>query len=269
MDKPSTQPQHRDPRTALQGKRVLITRAREQAANFERQLQTLGAVPLAFPTIRIAPPSDNYAALDTALGQLPMFDWAVFTSVNSVIHVWRRLEVLRLESSAFAPLQLAAIGPTTADALRANHLDVAVMPERHVAEALLDAIPNPAGQRFFLPCANLARDTLRTGLQAAGAEVIAVAAYHTVRAEPSPESLTALDAGVDFLTFTSSSTVRNFIAQVGTERAQRLMQQAMVVTIGPRTTTTARELGLRVDVTATDYTIDGLVDAMVSACHAA
>ncbi|MDH3604314.1 MAG: uroporphyrinogen-III synthase, partial [Candidatus Tectomicrobia bacterium] len=108
----------------LEGKRVLITRAREQASDLEHRLQALGAIPLVFPTIQIVPPTDQYAALDNALQQLPSFDWAVFTSVNGVMHVWHRLDALGLESDAFAPLRLAAIGPATTEALIAHGLDV-------------------------------------------------------------------------------------------------------------------------------------------------
>jgi uroporphyrinogen-III synthase len=251
----------------LQGRRVLVTRAREQASDLERQLQAIGAVPLAFPTIRIVPPTDDYAALDAALRQLQTFDWAVFTSVNGVQHVWQRLEALGLSTADTTHLRLAAIGPATAKALAAKGLEIAVMPPHYVAESLLDAIPSPAGQRFLLPRADIARDALRTGLQAAGAEVVEVPAYHTVPAEPTPEDWAALDRGVDIMTFTASSTVHHFVAQIGRERLQRLAQNALVAAIGPITADTARSLGLRVDVVADRYTIAGLVEAMVSACQ--
>lgn len=252
----------------LQGKRVLVTRAREQASALERQLQAVGAIPLAFPTIRIVPPTDGYAALDAALRQLNTFDWAVFTSVNGVKHVWQRLDVLGLSTADTAHLRLAAIGPATAKALTAKGLEIAVMPERYVAEALLEAIPDPAGQRFLLARADIARDALRTGLQAAGAEVLEVPAYHTVQVEPTPEDWASLDNGVDIMTFTASSTVHHFAAQIGPERLQTLAEDALVAAIGPITADTARHLGLRVDVVADRYTIDGLVDAMITACQA-
>ncbi len=252
----------------LQGKRVLVTRAREQASALERQLQSVGAIPLAFPTIHIVPPTDDYAALDAALRQLPTFDWAVFTSVNGVKHVWQRLEALGLGTADVAHLRLAAIGPATAKALTAKGLDIAIMPEHYVAESLLSAIPAPAGQRFLLARADIARDTLRTGLQAAGADVLEVPAYHTVQVEPTPEDWAGLENGVDIMTFTASSTVHHFVDQVGPERLQTLAQDALVAAIGPITAETARTLGLRVDVVADRYTIDGLVDAMVTACQA-
>ncbi|WP_089936540.1 uroporphyrinogen-III synthase [Candidatus Entotheonella palauensis] len=266
MTSPASSPASQD--HVLQGKRVLVTRAREQASDLERQLQAIGAVPLAFPTIRIVPPTDDYAALDAALRQLQAFDWAVFTSVNGVKHVWQRLDALGLSTADTAHLRLAAIGPATARALTAKGLEIAVMPPHYVAESLLDAIPAPAGQRFLLARADIARDALRVGLQAAGAEVAEVPAYHTVQVEPTPEDWAALDHGVDIMTFTASSTVHHFVAQVGHERLQILAQHALVAAIGPITAETARDLGLRVDVVADRYTIEGLVDAMGNACQA-
>ena len=251
--------------TILRGKRVLVTRARAQASGFIRRLQTLGAIPIAFPTIRVAPPTDQYAALDAALRQLATFDWVVFTSVNGVMHVWRRLAAVGLDGHALAPVRLAAIGPTTARALITRGRRADVVPDRYIAEALLDTMPHPAGQRFLLPRADGARDMLRTGLEAAGATVVAVHAYRTVVAEPASEALAALEHGVDILTFTSSSTVRNFLTQVGAEHAKALAARARVVAIGPITADTARELGLRVDVVATEHTIAGLVAALVAA----
>ena len=249
----------------LQGKRVLVTRAQAQAHDLEARLQALGAVPLAFPTIRITPPGDGYAALDAALHELPSFNWVVFTSVNGVDHVWRRLRALGLDAGVFRGLQLAAIGPATEAALAARNLQSIVVPKRFVAEALLDAIPSPAGKRFLLPRAALARETLRTGLQRAGAQVVEVPAYDTVLPQPSTKTLAELDAGIDILTFTASSTVRNFVAQLGPARARSLVSQTQVAAIGPITAATARDLGLRVDAVATDYTIAGLVTALVDA----
>ena len=249
----------------LQGKRVLVTRAQAQARDLETRLQALGAVPLAFPTIHITPPNDGYSALDGALLELATFDWVVFTSVNGVDHAWRRLGALGLDGAVFTNPRLAAIGPATAAELAARGLQSVVVPKRFVAEALLEVIPSPAGKRFLLPRAALARDTLRTGLQRAGAHVVEVPAYDTVLPEPSSETLAQLDAGVDVLTFTASSTVSNFVAQLGQARARSLADRAQVAAIGPITAATARDLGLRVDVVASEYTIGGLVTALVDA----
>ena len=249
----------------LQGKRILVTRAQAQAHDLEARLQALGAVPLSFPTIHITPPRDGYAALDAALRELATFDWVVFTSVNGVDHVWQRMAVLGLDDHVFTRLQLAAIGPATAAELAARGLQSVVVPKRFVAEALLEVMPDPAGKRFLLPRAALARDTLRTGLQRAGAQVVEVSAYDTILPEPSSETLAEIEAGVDVLTFTASSTVRNFVAQLGQARARSLADRAQVAVIGPITAETARNLGLRVDVEASEYTIGGLVAALVDA----
>jgi uroporphyrinogen-III synthase len=254
----------------LQGKRVLVTRARAQASDLVHRLQALGASPIVVPTIDIVPPADAYAALDAALGALATFDWVVFTSVNGVHHVWQRLPGLGLTARAFAALHVAAIGPATAEVLRAHQVEVAVVPERYVAEALLEAIPHPAGQRVLLPRAAGSRPILpilRTGLEAAGAQVVEVHAYQTLVAALPSEALTALEAGVDILTFTSSSTVHNFCAQMGPERLRRLATQARVVAIGPITAATAQALGLHVDAVASEYTIAGLIDALLAACQ--
>ena len=251
----------------LQGKRVLVTRARAQAGDLVQQLQALGALPIVAPTIDIVPPADAYAALDAALRELSTFHWVVFTSVNGVLHVWERLMALGLTAGAFAAVHVAAIGPATAAALQSRHIHVALVPERYVAEGLLDAIPPPAGQRFLLPRAAGSRATLRTGLVAAGAEVAEVHAYQTMQEEPSSAAFAALDAGVDVLTFTSSSTVHNFCSQMGPERTRRLAAQARVVAIGPITAATARALGLRVDAVASEYTIAGLIDALIDVCQ--
>src|SRR5262249_14864856 len=114
--------------TALRGKRVLVTRARAKAYELATRLQELGAIPIVFSVIHIVPPADNYGALDAALRRLATFDWAVFTSVNGVVHVWERLAVLGLEAGAFHSVRLAAIGPATATALTARGLQAAVMP---------------------------------------------------------------------------------------------------------------------------------------------
>ncbi|MGE3540274.1 MAG: uroporphyrinogen-III synthase [Candidatus Tectimicrobiota bacterium] len=258
----SPMPQETRSRSPLHGKRVLVTRARPQASTLVACLQERGAIPVVFPVIHIVPPTDNYAALDAALRQLASFDWAVFTSVNGVEHVWQRLRLLGLSPQALASVRLAAIGPATAEALQVRGLQPEVVPSQYVAEALLSAIPQPAGQRFLLARADLARDTLRLGLQEAGAEAVEVAAYSTVLAALSAETLQALEAGIDIITFTSSSTVRNFVEQVGLARAQALVAQAQVVTIGPITAATATELGIRVDVMAAEYTIAGLLTAL-------
>ncbi len=249
----------------LAGKRVVVTRSRKQASALSERLRALGAIPLEFPTIAIIPPADEYAALDTELARLETYDWIVFTSVNAVEHVWHRLETLGIPTTAIATRKVAAIGPATAAALEARGVPVSVIPQQYVAESLLDAIPNPAGRRFLLPRADIARAALREGLRDAGADVVEVPAYRTIPATPSPDILAELARGVDIITFTSSSTARNFVAALGRKRARALAESALVAAIGPITAETAREEGLRVDVVAEEHTIDGLIHALVAA----
>ena len=250
----------------IRGKRVLVTRPRAQSSALVQRLRALGAEPVLFPTIRITSPSDGYTALDQALHEIASFDWIVFTSVNGVKHVWQRLTWLGIDPHLLQGVRLAAIGPATAKALRARGMHVEVMPERYVAEALLTVIPTPTTQRFLLPRADAARGALRTGLQAAGAVVVEVHAYCTVPVAPSRRALATLEAGIDVLTFTSSSTVQHFVQQLGHQRAHALAAGGRVVVIGPITADTAREFGLRVDVVATEYTIPGLIEAVIEVC---
>lgn len=269
-----------DPRSRpLFGQRVLVTRARAQASELVEALRTLGAEAVEFPTIQIAPPADNFAALDRALARLGTddhpragqsgasrpYDWIVLTSVNGVEMFWSRLRVAGKDARSLSGVRLAAIGPATAAALEAHGLMPDVVPEHFVAEALLEAIPDPAGQRFLLPRADIARAALREGLEAAGAEVDEVEAYRTVLGQPTEaERAELLERGVDILTFTSSSTVRNFVQQLGPDVARLLAARALVAAIGPITARTARELDLHVDIEASQHTIPGLVEAIVA-----
>ena len=252
----------------LSGKRVLVTRARLQASELVAALRAAGAEPVQFPTIEIAPPSDHFAGLDRAIADLtrpPGYDWIVFTSVNGVEMFFSRLRAVGLDARSLESVRFAVIGAATAEALERHGLTADVVPDRFVAEALLHAIPNPAGCRFLLPRANIARAALREGLEALGADVHEVEAYQTVPGEPSEaERAELVERGVDVITFTSSSTVRYFFRQLGLQTARQVTAGALVATIGPITTGTARELGLRVDLEAPEHTIPGLVAALVN-----
>jgi uroporphyrinogen-III synthase len=226
-------------------------------------LRALGAEPLLFPTIAIVPPEVG-GPLDQAIARLPDYDWIIFTSVNGVEHFWARLVEVRRSSGGDGEDELsirgrvAAIGPVTAEALRQRGATVYLMPAEYRAEAILDEIGEVAGQRILLPRADIARPALADGLRATGAQVDDVPAYRTVRGEPPLAAFDALRAGVDVVTFTSSSTVRHFVSLT-----QGLdFGDPLIACIGPVTAATARELGLRVDVTAQEYTVDGLLEAL-------
>jgi uroporphyrinogen-III synthase len=228
-------------------------------------LRALGAEPLLFPTIAIAPP-EVAGPLDQAIAQLSGYDWIIFTSVNGVQHFWARLAELRASSAVDGASDLsiqgkvAAIGPATAEALRRRGASVHLMPAEYRAEAILDVIGDVAGQRILLPRADIARPALADGLRSRGAQVDDVRAYRTIRGEPSPAAFDALRAGVDVVTFTSSSTVRNFVSL--TEGLD--FGHPLVACIGPVTAATAHELGLRVDLVAETYTIDGLLESLAN-----
>jgi uroporphyrinogen-III synthase len=245
----------------LNGRRVAITRPEDQAEGLCSRLRALGAEPIEFPVIAIAPPEAG-GPLDQAIARLSSYDWIIFTSVNGVEHFWERLEAPAVGSqpliARFPSLKVAAIGPATAMALRQRGVEIRLMPAEYRAEAILDEIGDVAGQRILLPRADIARPALAEGLQSKGAQVDEVPAYRTVPATPSPAAFDALRAGVDVITFTSSSTVRNFSAlTAGLDYGDPL-----IACIGPVTAATARELGLRVDVVAKVYTVEGLLEAL-------
>ena len=246
--------------SALAGRRIVVTRARAQAAVLGDQLSALGATPLYLPTIEIAPLED-YAALDAALRQLEAYAWVLFTSANGVAAVCGRLAALGVER--WPRVAVAAIGPGTAEALAAHGLTAAYVPETHLPEALAAGLGDVRGQRVLLPAAALARETLAQALTERGAQVEAVAAYRTRPAAPDPAVLAKLRRGVDAITFTSASTVRSFAAQAGPELAA-LTQQAVIACLGPITADAAREAGLRVDLVAEPYTTAGLVAALAA-----
>lgn len=241
----------------LFGLRVVVTRAREQAPELGARLRALGAEVVEVPAIEVVGPDDGGAALAEAAARVHTYDWVVFTSVNAVA---RFVPLLR-DARAFGPARIAAIGPGTAEALAARNLLADLVPDRFVAEALVEAFPpaSPTGGRVLLPRAAVARDVLPEGLRAKGWEVDVVAAYRTVPARPSE---TALEAArrADAICFTSSSTVTNYLAVAGREGVPSL-----VACIGPVTAATAREAGLTVDVVAEVHTISGLVDALAAA----
>jgi uroporphyrinogen III methyltransferase/synthase len=248
----------------LFGQRVLVTRTREQASMLSTRLRALGAEAIELPTIRIVPPED-WAPLDAVIGELLSYDWIVFTSVNGVKTFWERLNVAGLDARALHGVRLAAIGPATAAELEARGLRADYVPGEYVAEAVAAGLGEINGQRVLLPRADIARPALADLLREGGAEVVEVAAYRTLQPDAEPNELRDMLARVTVATFTSSSTVRNLAAMAhdaGLDLPQALAQ-ATIACIGPITASTARELDLPVHVVAKEYTIDGLVEALI------
>src|SRR5579859_244665 len=240
-------------RKPLFGRRIVVTRAREQASDLAAQLRDLGAAPIEVPAIRIREPSDGGEALRKAAAGVSAggYEWVLFTSARSVE---RFLPLLR-DARALAGTVVAAIGPGTAAALVAGGVASDVIPAEFVAESLLEAVPSGSG-RVLLPRAAVVRDVLPAGLRAKGWEVDVVEAYRTAPAVLSPEAR-ASAAAADAITFTSSSTVTGYLAGAGRDAVP-----PVVACIGPVTAEAARAAGLTVDIVAVEHTVEGLVAAL-------
>jgi len=265
----------------LFGKKVVVTRSRAQASDLVDDLLAAGAVPVEFPTIKVAPPGDGYAALDGAIARLrggdgaadageaaangPAYDWIVFTSVNGVENFFERLN-LEGDVRDLKGVKLGAIGPATAAGLKRRGLRPDYVPAEYRAEAVLEGLLKlgAAENRVLIPRASEAREVLPEKLAEAGALVEVVPAYDTVLDDAGAQDMkNMLLAGeIDIITFTSSSTVKNFVKLLEGLDFSTLPASVTIACIGPVTAETAQELGLRVDLVADEYTIPGLVRAL-------
>lgn len=245
----------------LEGTTVVVTRARAQAGALARLLEDAGAEVLAFPTIEIADP-ESFEELDEAIRNLDVYHWLVLTSANAVERFFARLWFADKDARHLAGLRVAAVGPATARAIEARGVRSDFVPSEHVGEGVLDGLLDRGvgeGVRVLLPRALEAREVLPAELRAHGARVDVVPAYRTVPGDGDPAVLERLRAGdVDAVTFTSSSTVKNFVRLVGDFD----LGSAVVACIGPVTAETARELGLKVSVEPEAYTLPALVEAL-------
>ena len=248
----------------LAGRRIVVTRPREQAGELVRALEALGAEVRAAPTMRIEPLAD-VELLRAALADPARYRWIVFTSQNAVQVVCDRLAEWGRSPAVLAATAVAAIGPATADALERRGVVPALVPQEFVAESVVEALVAQGevrGSRVLLPRALEARDALPEGLKALGAVVDVIPVYRTVPETGEGATLAAdiLAGRVDAITFTSSSTVRHFVDMVGREAATSGRFAAAV--IGPITARTARELGVGVAIEAARFTVPDLVDAL-------
>lgn len=254
----------------LFGKRVLITRSRSQASVLAEKIESLGGEPYEFPTIEIADP-DDFAPLDEAIVEIESYNWLVLTSVNGVQSFMNRMRSSRKDVRSLHGVKLAAIGPKTREEIEKYGIFCEFMPEEFVAEAIIEVFKGEdmKGKKVLLPRADIARKILPDTLRSMGAVVNEAIAYKTVMGEGNTEELIKLleDKRIHVLTFTSSSTVKNFVRKLGPDNVQRLLDGVMVASIGPITSASARELGLRVDVQAAEYTIDGLTQAVLDYFH--
>lgn len=241
-------------------KRILVTRPRQQADQFVERLKTAGFEPICFPVIEIRPMQDT-VRLDRALKQLHSYAWIVFTSINGVEAVFDRLP------AGARPPKIAAIGPKTAEALKRRGVPVDFVPDEYVAESILPGLGDLKGKRVLLTRAEIARKALPEAIVKAGGFADEIAVYQTLPAQPEPAGLAALRAGVQWITFTSPSTVQNFaelVRQQGMDPLH-LAGDPKIACIGPITRQAALEAGFRVDLVAKKYTTEGLIHALVNA----
>jgi uroporphyrinogen-III synthase len=261
----------------LSGLRILVGRAHHQAGSLSAQFRKLGADVFEIPFIEIRQPR-SFQPLDAALKSLANYDWLILTSVNGVEAMWERLAKLRVTRKSFRHLKIAAIGPATKKAIGRRGIKVDVVPEEYVAESVVKSLSKEIkGKRVLLVRAKVARDVIPRELRKAGARVDVAEAYETVVPRSSRTRLRAALKNArqrpDVITFTSSSTVKNFVAllgPVGRGRSRRrkvrstLLKGIMLASIGPVTSETLRNLNLGVDVEARQYTIPGLIEAIVA-----
>jgi len=256
----------------LTGLRILVGRARHQASALSSALRDIGAEVLEIPFIEIRKPR-SYKPLDHALQNLEGYDWLILTSVNGVDAVWERLKRLDATNSKLARLKIAAIGPATSDAIQKHGVKVHVVPKEYVAESVVKSLCNRVtGKRVLVARAKVARDVIPQELRKRGAHVDVVEAYETIVPQSSRKRLNAVlkskTRRPHLITFTSSSTVRNFTALLKGSAPRGNLKQLdgiLLASIGPITSATLRQLGLRADIEAEQYTIPGLVAAIASA----
>ncbi len=250
---------------SLAGRKILITRAREQSGDFSTQLKKLGAEVIEFPTIEIVPPT-RWKELDQAIDRLESYDWIIFTSANGVNFFWKRLKE-RGKSPHLPPsLNVCAIGPATADQLKRQGVSVQYVPKEFIAESILEGFKNVPmeGKRILLARAKKARDILPKGLRKMGAEIDVVEVYRTTRPKGGSKKMKKLltEEKIDVITFTSSSTVNHFADLLKKEDLKKLVKGIAIACIGPVTARTAKESSLKVRIQPKQYTIPALTRAI-------
>ncbi len=255
----------------LVGTRILVGRARHQAGSLSSSLRSLGASVIEVPFIEIRKPQ-SYAPLDEALKNIKAYDWLILTSANGVEAMWERIRRLRITRSKLKHLQIAAIGPATKKAIVKHGLKVKMVPEEYVAESVVKGLRDKVeGKRVILIRAKVARDVIPEELRAAGARVDVVEAYETVVPEKSRARLQAIMKNSarrpHVVTFTSSSTVRNFAELLGNVKPATL-RGIQLASIGPVTSATLRGLRMPVALEAREFTMGGLIRAIVLARYA-
>jgi uroporphyrinogen-III synthase len=257
------------PSGPLAGKTILVTRAQQQAGKLSVALRELGASVIELPVIEIVPP-DSFEPLDNALRQLGEYDWLILTSANAVNVLAEHSKSLGVKISAFNNLKTVAIGSATASALAEQGINIDLVPDRYVAESVVDALESRVrGSRILLARARIARDVIPEALTNAGAQVDVVDAYQTVVPAGSEQKVheifSAARYAIDAVTFTSSSTVKNFVTLLKQAEVAIPLPGVKACSIGPVTSETLREYGWEPTIEADPYDIPGLIAATVKA----
>ncbi|MDO9087172.1 MAG: uroporphyrinogen-III synthase [Anaerolineaceae bacterium] len=247
----------------LLGKRILVTRPVYQTDHFVNHLKSLGAAPVLFPTTRIAPDQDQQIGLREELERLDQYHWIIFTSQNAVNLFWEEFQKSDGNIDDLNNLKIAAIGPTTRQALNNYGLSVEAMPEKFVGEEIVNTLGNIEGNHVLLPRAEGAREELVKALLKSKAIVCEISLYKSVTNSPNPQAWKELEKGVDFVTFTSASTVSGFFDLLGI-RAKTYLSQPITACIGPITANALEQFGIKAQIVAASYTTKGLVEAMVA-----
>lgn len=250
----------------LLGRGVVVTRAREQASGLLRDLTDLGACCFEFPTIEIRPLED-YGPLSQAISNLEAYDWLIFTSVNGVLFFWRRLKEMGLDARALGGRKVAAIGPATAAALEERGVLADFIPEKYVAESVVDGLLKLGvkDKKVLIPRARAAREVLPRELEKAGAHVEILPVYETGLAQEDGDPILAgLEKGeIQYITFTSSSTVENFFTLITPDKLKPFLKKGLkLVSIGPVTADTLKKFGFSPDLMPGDYTIPGIIEVL-------
>ena len=250
----------------LFGKRVMVTRSRDQASVFAEMLIDRGATTIEFPTIDVVPPA-SWAELDSAIQIIETYNWIIFTSANAVKYFMERLRGLGKDLRILKGVNICTVGPKTAELLEQYGLRADLIPAEFKAEGVVAALGGAAvkGRKFLIPRAKVAREIIPDKLRGQGADVTVAVAYENVRPTADVERIKKLfeEKKIAVVTFTSSSTVHNFVEILGQKGYIKLIEGVSVACIGPVTAKTAEEYGMRTDIMPKDYTIPALVDAMV------
>jgi uroporphyrinogen III methyltransferase/synthase len=252
----------------LFGRKIVVTRSRAQASDFVEEIESLGAEAVEMPTIKIDDPED-FGPLDEAIDNIGSFDWIVLTSVNAVGRFVDRLFARGGDIRDLKGIKMCAIGTATAEEVRKCRVRVDLIPPKYVAESIIESLQQDGeikGKRFLLPRADIARSLLPDEIARLGGEAVEVDVYRTVLEEEADQDIIQrlVDGEIDLVTFTSSSTVRNFAKILGDDRLEKVKSTAQFASIGPITTQTAEELGIPIHTEADQHDIPGLVDAIMN-----